>query len=183
MKHVLKPLEPPFPPAVDTIFRSYPQDGDGYILKLFRVFAHSLRFLTTKGVSNLLDKDSPLSLRERELVILRVTANLNCEYEWGVHVSVFSKAAALTAEQVAATRTGTCAEACWSDREALLLDCVNQLCAHAVIDEATLTRFQESWNVEQQLEIFSLCGNYHLVCFVANTSRIDNEPNGALFPG
>ena len=180
--HVLKPLEPPFAPEITEILKGYPQDESGYILKLFRVFANSVRFATTKGVSNLLDKDSPLSLREREIVILRVTANANCEYEWGVHVSVFSEAARLTEEQVAASRSGASDAGCWNEQESVLIECVDQLCERSTIDGEAHRRFREIWTVEQQLEILSLCGNYHLVSFVANTSRIDNEPWAAVFP-
>ena len=182
MRHVLEPLEPPFSPEVAEIFRTYPQDGDGYILKLFRVFANSIRFATKKGATNLLDKDSPLSLREREIVILRVTANNNCEYEWGVHVSVFGKAAGLTPEQIASTRLDSSNAACWAEQESVLLECVDQLCERATIDDETYARFQDLWTVEQQLEILALCGNYHLISFVANTSRIDNESTAAVFP-
>ena len=60
MRHVLKPIEPPYMPEIAEILEKYPQDESGYILKLFRVFANSIRFATTKDVSNLLDKDSPL---------------------------------------------------------------------------------------------------------------------------
>lgn len=182
MRHVLKPLEAPFSPEVAEIFRNYPQDKDGYILKLFRVFANSIRFATTKGASNLLDKESPLSLREREIVILRVTANKNCEYEWGVHVSVFADAAGLTQEQIAATRLDASNGACWNEEDAVLIECVDQLCERATIGDETYQCFQELWTVEQQLEILSLCGNYHLISFVANTSRIGNEPTAAVFP-
>lgn len=63
--------------------RSFAQlEARRYLLQLFRVFANSPRFLK-KGALNLLDKDSPLTLRQREIVILRVCANNDCEYEWG----------------------------------------------------------------------------------------------------
>jgi len=73
MKHVLKPVEQPFSPEIERILAQYPRGSDGMIIKLFGVFANSLRFLTNKDVVNLLDKDRPLSLKEREIVNLRVT--------------------------------------------------------------------------------------------------------------
>ena len=182
MRHELSPIEPPFSEEVTEIFKRYPQDKDGYILKLFRVFANSIRFATTKGATNLLDKGSPLSLREREIVILRVTANKNCEYEWGVHVAAFSRAAGLTETQIAATRTGGSDAECWDDRESTLITCVDQICDQAKIGDAAYERFQALWDLEQQLEILSLCGNYHLISFVANTTRLDREPMAATFP-
>ena len=70
MSQPLTPLQPPFPEAVNAILESYPKQN-GYLLKLFRVFARGPRFLR-KGVLNLLDADSPLTLRDRELVKLRM---------------------------------------------------------------------------------------------------------------
>jgi len=182
MKHNLKPIEPPYSAEVAKIFKQYPQGEDGYIILLFRVFANSIRFITKKGVLNLLDKDSPLTLREREIVILRVTADMDCEYEWGVHVNAFAKAAKLTHEQVTATRLAEDDAKCWTPKESLLVRCVDELCAHAKIQDDTYKQFQEGWDLEQQLEIMALCGNYHTVGFVANTSRIPLEKMSAKFP-
>jgi len=180
MAHLLAPLEPPFSPEAAEILKAYPQQG-GYLLSLFRTFANSTRFLH-KGVANLLDAESPLTLRQREIVILRTTANLNCEYEWGVHVAAFAKRAQLTEEQVAATKAGAADASVWSPEEKLLIAAIDQLCAHAKIEDATLAEVQAVWTREQQLEILAPVGNYHTVSFVANTARLPPEPFGARFP-
>lgn len=180
MNHSLTPLEEPFSPEVATALESYPR-LDGYLLKLFRVFANSPRFLR-KGMVNLLDKESPLSMRLREIVILRVCANNDCEYEWGVHVAAFSKEVALTAEQVRATRLGDHHSGCWADEERLLIQVVDELCGSGRIGSETKARFQQAWAVEQQLEILALSGNYHTVSFVANVSEVEGEPFGVKFP-
>ncbi len=180
MTNILKPLEPPYPADVDEILSSYPQQDD-YILSLFRTFANSLRFLK-KGMPNLLDKASPLPLRIREIIILRITANKNCEYEWGVHVTIFSKAARFSPKQVAATRSAEIDLALWSEEEAHLLQSIDELCETGVITETTLAQFQAAWTCEQQLEILALCGAYHTVSFVANTARLPGETFGAKFP-
>jgi alkylhydroperoxidase family enzyme len=180
MKQELKPLNEPFPADVAKILEGYPQQ-DGYILTLFRTFANSMRFLT-KGVPNFLDKESPLPRREREITILRVTANRNCEYEWGVHVAVFSEHVKLSPAQVAATRTSDHEAAKWTDRERLLIQVVDELCADATISDETNAQVQETWDLDQQLEILALCGTYHTVSFVANATRQPNEPFGAPFP-
>lgn len=182
MKNQLKPIEPPYEPSTAALLQSYPKAADGYLLKLFRLFANSHRFLAGRGVINLLDKESPLSLREREIVILRTTANLNCEYEWGVHVSHFAEAAKFSREQIAATKTKAADAECWPLREQRLLASVDDLCATACISEHNLSAFQTEWQLEQQLEIFAVCGNYHTVSFVANSSRLGLEPGAANFP-
>lgn len=180
MSNQLAPIEEPFANDVAAILAQYPQ-RDGYILKLFRVFANSVRFLT-KGVPNLLDKESPLSMRERELVILRVTANLNCEYEWGVHVTAFATHVGFTEEQVAATKTGGTSSDCWTESEQLLLEAVDELCKGGRVEPATYARLADAYSKEQQLEILALAGAYHTVSFVANTSALEGEPFGAQFP-
>lgn len=180
MANALKPIDEPYPADVAAIFENYPK-VDGYILKLFRTFANSVRFLK-KGVPNLLDKDSPLPMRLREITILRVTANNNCEYEWGVHVTAFSAHVKLTDAQIRATRLSDHRAPCWSSEEALLIKAVDDLCESGKVQDDTYAEFQKTWSLEQQLEILALCGTYHTVSFVANTSRIGNEDFAAPFP-
>ena len=180
MSKVLRPLEAPFEKEVAQTLAQYPQAG-GTILSLFRTFANSLRFLK-KGVPNLLDKGSPLPLRIREIVILRVTANNGCEYEWGVHAAVFRKAAKLSEEQVAATRTGEADAPCWDAGQRWLITAIDELCATGTLSDETLGHFQADWSLEEQLEIIALCGTYHTISFVANVSRLPGEPFGEQFP-
>jgi alkylhydroperoxidase family enzyme len=180
MTNPLSPLKDPYEPEVAAVLASYPRQ-DGYVLGLFRTFANSLRFLK-KGVPNLLDKASPLPLRVREIVILRTTANKNCEYEWGVHVAIFAGAAKLSEQQVAATRDASIEASLWSPIEANLLLAIDDLCNTSKIAPQTLVLFQTHWSVEQQLEIFALCGTYSTISFVANNSDLPLESFGARFP-
>lgn len=180
MTQKLIPLEAPYPTDVAKVLASYPQ-SDGYILKLFRTFATSMRFLT-KCVPNLLDTESPLDLRDREIVILRVTANRNCEYEWGVHVAIFSKAAKLSAEQVRATRLGTASDIVWQGHDQTLISVIDALCTDGHLTAPVQEAFQTHWEGAQQLEIMALCGAYQTISFVANVAQLDGEEFGAKFP-
>ena len=45
--------------------------------------------------------EGPLSLRRREPVIDCTTARLGCEYEWGVHITLFAQRAGLTEAEIA----------------------------------------------------------------------------------
>jgi len=180
MRHRLAPVPDPLPPEAADILAGYPH-RDGYLLQLFRVFANSVRFLR-KGTVNLLDRDSPLPMRERELVILRVCANNDCEYEWGVHAGAFAAQVGLDSGQIAATRLEPADAGCWNARERLLLTVVDEFCAAGRLVESTCCAFQESWSVEAQLEILALAGNYHTISFVANTAELEPEPFAARFP-
>ncbi len=180
MSHRLSPLEAPFPPDVAAVLERYPQ-RDGHIVALFRTFANSLRFLRI-AVANLLDRDSPLTLRMREIAILRTTANLDCDYEWGVHVAAFGRAAKLSEARIAATRLGDHASDGWTAEESLLIRAIDELCSTGAIGPETYAEAASIWTLAQQLEIIAICGNYHTICFVANTARLAPEPYAARFP-
>src|SRR3569623_2743063 len=115
------PLDPPYPPEIqqhfDRIMRGAPP------LMLFRGLAGHYRAWEKFRAGSLLDR-GPLSLREREIVIDRTCALSACEYEWGVHVSVFAQGAGLGAEEVRATVLGSVDAPCWSSAERALIAAV-----------------------------------------------------------
>ncbi len=180
MSNKLSPITEPYPDDVAAILANYPQQN-GYILKLFRLFANSTRFLL-KGMPNLLDKDSPLSMRQREIIILRITANLGCEYEWGVHVAAFANHVKLTEDQIIATKNQPANADCWLPDEGILLSAVDDICAHSRIQPHIYASLCDCLNKEQQLELLALCGAYHTVSFIANTAELELEPFAARFP-
>ncbi len=178
----LTPRHEPYPPEIERMLKRYPRGPDGRLLSLFRVFAQSARFLGGKGPANLLDADSPLSLREREIVILRVTARARCNYEWGVHVAAFARKAGLTALQVAASTQPDPSAAGWEPQETLLLRCVDALCDDADLPADLKGPFQDRWSLAQQLEITALCGTYQTISMVANLAELAAEPGAPLLP-
>lgn len=180
MSNRLSPVEPPYPPEIEALLARYPQQ-DGYLLSLFRTFANSARFLQ-RGVPNLLDRDSPLALREREIIILRVTANFGCEYEWGVHVAIFARAAGLSQPQVAATYRDPPEAGVWNARDQRLLAAVDAFCRDGALAAGAIDAFTEDWTKAQQLEIAALCGAYHTISLVARLADLPAEPFAARFP-
>ena len=173
------PLAEPYDPETTRLLEAYPR-RDGYLLSLFRVFALSPRFLK-KGVANLLDRGSPLAMREREIVILRVTANNGCEYEWGVHVAAFAAHVGLDRRAVSATRAAVQPDDLWTAREGLLIRAVDGLCHDGRLNEETRSAFEATFTQAEQLEILALAGNYHTVSFVANVARLPPESFAARF--
>jgi alkylhydroperoxidase family enzyme len=97
----LAPIPRPYAPAIEKALAALMPPGVEP-LRLFRTLAHNPRVLERFLAGGLLDKGS-LSLRDRELAILRTCARCGSEYEWGVHVAFFSVRAGLSAEEVRAT--------------------------------------------------------------------------------
>ena len=171
----LAPIEKPFSAEAEAALKLMPAD-----LALFRTVAHNPRVLTRWAGGGLLDRGS-ISLRQRELIILRVTAMLGAEYEWGVHVAYFSEKAKFTPAEIAATVHGSAAD--WSrPEEAALVRIVGKLVHTATIDDALWTEAQAHFDAAQMIEIIALIGFYHLVSFTVNATGVAREPGAPRFP-
>ena len=114
-------------------------------------------------------------------MILRTTALSNCEYEWGVHVSIFASKVGLTKQQVQDTLSPEINKQLWSSQEILLLNIVDELKRNSTLSGETKDKFQSEFKVEAQLEIYALCGFYMTVAFTANNSEIGLESFAATF--
>ena len=175
----LAPLSPPYAPDIqdqfDKIMRGAPP------LVLFRVMAGQPRAWEKFRGGSLLDR-GPLSLREREIVIDRTTALNQCEYEWGVHVTAFAKAANLTDEQVRATVLDKADAPCWSGAEQVMLAAVDALHLRSTLSEAEFSALKAHYEEAQILEIIQLCGFYRTVSYLCNALALPLETNAARFP-
>ena len=155
----------------------------GARLELFLALTDAPRVMQRIFQGGMLDPDSPLTLRERELVIWRVCARCGCEYEWGVHVAGFARAAGLEGAQVEATLTAPSALGglALDDDDRLLLEVVDALHDQGDLPDALRERFARRHPREVQLEIIALAGFYHSISWIANVARLPCEPFGPGF--
>src|SRR5438552_3409745 len=153
----IAPLEPPYAQEIqaqfDAIMRGAPP------LTLFRVMAKHERAWAKFRGGSLLDKGA-LTLRQREIVIDRTCALNACEYEWGVHIAIFAKAADLTDQQVTATVRGAADAACWSAAEQALLRVVEALHRRSTLTDEEFNGLAAYYSEAQILEVILLCGFY-----------------------
>jgi alkylhydroperoxidase family enzyme len=175
----IAPLEPPYAADIQAQFDRIMRGARP--LMLFRVVAGNPRAWEKFRAGSLLDR-GPLSLREREIVIDRTCALTACEYEWGVHVSAFADAAALTDEEVRATVDGGAAAACWSAAERALLAAVEALHGNATLSAAEFAGLSAHYDEAKIFEIILLCGFYRTVSYLANALALPLEPKAARFP-
>jgi alkylhydroperoxidase family enzyme len=175
----IAPLEPPYEPEIagqfDRIMRGAPP------LMLFRVMASSPRAWEKFRAASLLD-GGPLSLREREIVIDRTCALTKCEYEWGVHVAIFAKAAELTEEQIQATVLEGAAASCWSVSEQALIAAVDALHVRATLGDGEFKALSAHYDDAKIFEIILLCGFYRTVSYLGNGLDLPLEEKAARFP-
>jgi len=175
----IAPVEPPYQPELqaqfDKLMRGTPP------LLLFRTVAHNPRVLQRMMDGALLDRGS-ISLRERELMILRTCARCGAEYEWGVHVAAFGTKAQWTAAQLHSTVHGSAADACWSIEERLIIRLADQLHDSSGVDDALWAELASHFAADQLVELLVLAGLYHGVSFVINAIGIQHEAFAPRFP-
>jgi alkylhydroperoxidase family enzyme len=172
-------VEPPYPDSLqqdfDRLMRGLPP------LNIFRTVAQNPRVLSRMVAGGLLDKGS-VSLRERELVILRTCARCGAEYEWGVHVTAFGAKAQFTPEQVAATVHGEADSPLWNAQEQLLLALCDALHRSRDVDDALWARLAAVYSHSQLVELLMLAGFYQMVSCVVNAARIGHQASTPHFP-
>lgn len=169
------PLPADMQEAVDAIMRGAPP------LRLFTTVARDRRLFFKFFGSGLLDRGH-LTIRQREIVIDRVTARCGAEYEWGVHISAFGPKAELTEEQITSLVRGGPDDACWSEPDRILLRLCDALHRDCAIDDELWDRLIEHHSEEAILELLMLAGTYRTVSYLVNGLRLPLEQGARRFP-
>ena len=176
----IKPIDPPYSSDMQQSFEKLM--GDQPPLLLFRTVARNPRVLQRMMAGGLLDKGS-ISIRSRELIILRTTAKCGAEYEWGVHVAAFGGKAEWTKEQLYSSVHGGAEDDCWNQEDQLVIRMSDQLHRAANIDEHLWDDLSGYFNEEQLVELVMLTGLYHAVSFMVNVTGVQHETFAPRFPG
>lgn len=176
----LTPLSPPYAPEVQTAFDAIMPKGVPP-LGLFRILAKSDRIYKKFQAGALLDKGS-LTLRQREIAILRTCAKTGCAYEWGVHAAFFSSKVGLDETQLKALAIGPADDIQWTSEEQALLMLCDDLNDKAQITDASWQKIRAAFGDEQILELIALAGFYRTVAYFANGLTIPNEPFAQALP-
>jgi alkylhydroperoxidase family enzyme len=112
-----------------------------------------------------------LSLRQRELVILRVAASRDAEYEWLQH-KVIGGDVGLTPEEIARVGDGPDAEG-WDPLDAALVRAVDELLADACIAEATYAVLADALDAQQLLDVVFTVGAYDVLAMAMRTFGVE----------
>ncbi|MGB7870190.1 MAG: carboxymuconolactone decarboxylase family protein [Mycobacterium sp.] len=169
------PLPDDIRQAIDAIMRGNPP------LLLFTTLARDRRLFFKFFNSGLLDRGH-LTIRQREIVIDRVTASCGAEYEWGVHVSVFAAKAGLTEEQITSLTVGGPEDTCWTDTDRLLIRLCDNLHEDCTVDDPLWAELTGRYSDEALMELLMLAGTYRTVSYLVNSLRLPPEPGASRFP-
>ena len=179
----IAPLEAPFTPDVAAQLGSMMPAGVPPI-GLFRTLARNLPMTVAMSDWGRYELGPRLSLtmREREIVILRTCARGGCEYEWGVHVMFFADRVRLTGEQVSSLTHGSAGDPCWPDAgERALIGVVDALCATGDVGDGPWSAATAEFDEPRLLDLLMLCGWYRAISGTARAVRIEPEPGAPRF--
>src|SRR4029079_12760097 len=130
-------LDPPFTPDVEAQLATMMPAGTPPI-GLSGSLARTLRrpiAMSDWGRCEL-GRHLSLTLREREIVILRTCARCGCEYEGGVHLMVFADRTGLDRSEISSLPRGSAGDGCWTaPRERALIQVADALHAAGDIDD------------------------------------------------
>lgn len=170
-----QPIPADMQAAMDTVMRGAPP------LVLFTTMARDRRLFFKFFDSGLLDRGH-LTIRQREIVIDRVTASCRAEYEWGVHISIFAAKAGLTEEQITSLVSGDAGDTCWSEPDRVLIRLCDALHRDCAIDDELWARLSAEHSEEAILELLMLAGMYRTVSYLVNGLRLPLEAGARRFP-
>jgi alkylhydroperoxidase family enzyme len=105
--------------------------------------------------------NTTLSERQRELVIMRVAALRESNYEWAQHVFI-AQDAGLTDLEIGCIASGSHAP-CWDVADAALLRAVDELDRDGTIGENTWTSLSAHLNTQQILDTIFTAGSYSML--------------------
>lgn len=112
-----------------------------------------------------------LSMRARELTILRVGWLCQSPFVWGEHVQIAKREAKLTDEEIAWITQGASAPG-WNEADRALLRAVDELHTNAMISDDVWAVLEKNLNVKQLLEFPELVAHYQGAAYLANSARI-----------
>ncbi len=169
------PLAADMQDAVDAIMRGAPP------LVLFTTMARDRRLFFKFFNSGLLDRGH-LTIRQREIVIDRVTAACGAEYEWGVHISAYAEKAGLTDAQIESLVRGGPDDDCWDDADRALIRLCDELHRDCAVNDGLWAELTARHSDEALLELLMLAGTYRTVSYLVNGLRLPLEAGARRFP-
>ena len=155
-RHPVSPLDPDSPKGLNAmgVLAHHPDLTNAYN----RLIRHALYFTT-------------ISIRQRELLILRVAYKRDSLYEWAQHVYQ-AGVAGLTPEEIARVRVGPSA-AEWAPLDRALLAAADELVADARIGEETYEALSAELDTQQLMDVVFTVGAYEVLAMAFRSFGVE----------
>jgi alkylhydroperoxidase family enzyme len=114
--------------------------------------------------------DCEMSIRDRELAILRVAWLSQAPFEWGAHVKI-AKRNGISAGEIESVIEGAAAPS-WSERDRAILQAIEELHFDSMICDDTWVGLQQFFGDKKLIELLILAGQYKTVAYYQNSLRL-----------
>lgn len=174
----ITPLEPgEWPPDVREWLARY---GNRPVAAIYRTYARHLPMDRPRTrVSEHIRQQSTLSMRIRELLIVRIGVLCRSEYEWAAHAPAGRRAGLSDADmQRIVDGPGPGGDPV----DNALLRAVDELHRDSVVSDATWRELAAVFDARQLLDILITTGGYRMVSMALNTFGVQLEPGAERFP-
>ncbi len=131
---------------------------------------HADLYLAHLGIGKQFLSGAQLSIRDRELAILRIGWLSQAPFEWGSHV-VIAKRNGVTAEEVERVIEGSTADG-WTEHERALIRAMEELHFDSMITDETWDVLAKTYTDKQLIEVTVIAGQYKTVAYMQNSLRI-----------
>ncbi len=140
----------------------------GRVFNIFKTLANhpALAKRWMVFANHILGKSS-LSVRDRELVILRIGYLCQAGYEWGQHVQI-ARQAGMSDEEIRSCKTGPETPGI-SELDQLLLKATDELHADAHVSDETWAGLSKTYDTHQMMDLVFTIGQYNLVSMALNS--------------
>lgn len=116
-------------------------------------------------------RNTTLTLRHRELLILRVAAVRHAAYEWAQHVPM-GRDCGLTEDEITWIAYGPDLPY-WDEIDAAMLHAVDELIADATISDTTWAVLADHLDTQQLLDVIFTVGAYEVIAFMFRACSIE----------
>jgi 4-carboxymuconolactone decarboxylase len=181
----IAPLQPPYAPDIAAALSKWMPPGSPVEpLRLFRtlnVHAELASRMRPLG-AGILGPRAQVPAPLREVMIHRTCALTGAEYEWGVHAIGFGKPLGLSDEQLHSTVHGSWSDPCWDARQSAVMRLAEELHQTSAVTDELWQALAHHFDEPQILELLVTAGWYHVIGYVCNGVRIEQEDWAARFP-
>ena len=119
--------------------------------------------------------NTTLSVRQREILVLRVAVIRHCGYEWAQHV-LLGREAGLGDAEVAGIIDGPDAP-CWSPADSALVRAVDDLLSGGKVADDTWDVLAKEFDEQQLMDLIFTVGTYEMVAFALRSFGVEPEPD------
>lgn len=136
---------------------------------------HAELYEAHMGVARKFLSDGQMSIRDRELAVLRIAWLSQAPFEWGSHVMI-ARRNGVTADEIARMIEGSSAPG-WSDRDRAIIRAMEELHFDSMIGDETWEALQGFYSDKQLIELVILAGQYKTVAYYQNALRLPLPEN------